>query len=107
MIFYNDVRARNSFSISITYTVGNKTEDKGCRYGSSHSGSGSKRAATHVPSSAAEPHRAVQDARGKQRDPYRPERLRKYYLDTPFLKTQKTDGVFITEMKCSLLKKII
>jgi len=24
-----------------------------------------------------------------QRDPYRPERLRKYYLENPFLKTQK------------------
>jgi len=58
MLFYSDARARNSFSKSITYTGGNKTENIGCRYGSSRSGSGSKRAATHVPSSAAEPRRS-------------------------------------------------
>jgi len=68
MLLYSDARARFSFSKSVTYTVGNKTENIGCRYGSSRSGSGSKHDATHLPSSAERPRRAAQDAHGKMRE---------------------------------------
>jgi hypothetical protein len=58
MLFYKYPSAKNALTKSITYTVGNKTENIGWRYGSNLS-----------------PHTyPAQVPRGKQRDPYRPER---------------------------------